>query len=161
MLLHKDGGENVAVKNLMSHFSMFLPTKATVKLYNRNTGNTQLIGVILYLFPKFSILYPVGPVYYCPGHPYNIISSGALHFYVGFKRFRLKLLNILTLLNLKVIIGYQPTRLKKIFTILKYKLSKSTLTETVILLSQLSVYLQNKISLSFFISVFAMSLLPD
>ena len=30
-------------------------------------------------------MYPVGPVYYCPGHPSNTISSGALKFYIGFK----------------------------------------------------------------------------
>ena len=29
-------------------------------------------------------IYPVGPVYYCPGHPSDTISSDALKFYVGF-----------------------------------------------------------------------------
>ena len=37
-------------------------------------------------FPNFSIIYPVGPVYYCPGQPSNTISSGALKFYIGFKK---------------------------------------------------------------------------
>ena len=83
VLFHKDGGANVAVTNCMSHFSMFVPTKATVKLANGNTGNAQGIGIILFRFPNCSIIYPVGPVYYFPGHPYNTISSGALKFYIG------------------------------------------------------------------------------
>ena len=43
----------------------------------------QGIGIILCIFPKCSIIYPVGLVYYFPGHPYNTISSGALKFYDG------------------------------------------------------------------------------
>ena len=86
VLFHKDGGANVAVTNCMSHFSMFVPTKATVKLSNGNTGHAQGIGIILCRFPNCSIIYPVGPVYYCPGHPSNTISSGALKFYIGFKK---------------------------------------------------------------------------
>ena len=85
VLFHKDGGANVAVTNYMSHFSVFVPTKATVKLANGNTGHAQGIGIILCRFPKCSIIYPVGTVYYFPGHPYNTISSGALKFYISFK----------------------------------------------------------------------------
>ena len=85
-LFHKDGGANVAVTNCMSHFSMFFPTKATAKLANGNTGHAQEIGIILCHFPNCSIIYPVGTVYYCPGHPSNTISSGALKFYIGFKK---------------------------------------------------------------------------
>ena len=40
-LFHKDGGANVAVKNCMLQFSMFVPTKTTVKLANGNTGHAQ------------------------------------------------------------------------------------------------------------------------
>ena len=86
LLFHKYGGANVAVTNSISHFSMFVTTKATVKLANGNTGHAQEIGIILYRFPNCSIIYPVGPVYYCPGHPYNTISSGALNFYIGLKK---------------------------------------------------------------------------
>ena len=68
------------------HFSMFVPTKATVKLATKNTGHAQGIGIILCPFPNCSIIYPVVPVYYFPGHPSNTISSGALKFYIGFKR---------------------------------------------------------------------------
>ena len=78
-----------------------------------------------------------------------------------FKRLRLNLLNIVTMLTLKVVLGDHPTRVKKIPTIFKSKISKSTLTETVILLSQLSVHFQKKIYLSLFIIVLVMPLLPD
>ena len=86
VLFHKYGGAKVAVGNYMSHFSMFVPTKATVKLVNVNTGNSQIIGIILYHFPNCSIIYPVGPVYYCPGHPSNTISPVALKSYVVFQK---------------------------------------------------------------------------
>ena len=70
VLFYKYGWANVAVTNCISHFSMFVPTKANVKLANVKTGNSQWIGIILCRFPKFSIIYPVGPAYYCPSHPY-------------------------------------------------------------------------------------------
>ena len=70
----------------MSHFSMFVPTKASVKLTNGNTGHDQGIGIILFLFHNYFIIYPVGPVYYSPCHPYNTISSGYLKFCVGFQK---------------------------------------------------------------------------
>ena len=62
VFFHKDEGANVAVTNCMSHFPMFFPTKATVKLANENTGYTQVIGNILFLFPTSSIIYPVALV---------------------------------------------------------------------------------------------------
>ena len=86
VLFHKYGGENVAVTNFMSHFYIFVPTKATVKLANENIGHAQGIGIILCRFPNCSIIYPVGPVYYCPDHPSNTTPSGALKFYIGFKK---------------------------------------------------------------------------
>ena len=85
-MFHKYGGANVAVKIFISHFYMFLSAKATVKLANGNTVHAQGIGIILCQFPNCSIIYPVGPVYYFPGHPSNFISSGALNFYIGFKK---------------------------------------------------------------------------
>ena len=66
---------------------MFVPTKDTVKLANANTGHAQIIGVILFHFTNCSIINPVGPVYYFPGHPSNTISLCDLKFYVGFKFF--------------------------------------------------------------------------
>ena len=81
-LFHKYGGADVAVTNFMSNFSMLVPTKATVKLANVNTGHAQVIGIILCHFTNCSIIYPVGPVYYFPCHPSNIISLGALKFYL-------------------------------------------------------------------------------
>ena len=50
------------------------------------TGHAQGIGIILCRFTNCSIIYPVGPVYYCPGQTSNTISSGALKFYIGFKK---------------------------------------------------------------------------
>ena len=85
-MFHKYGGENVAVTNCMSHFSMFVPTKTTVKLSNGNTWHAQGIGIVLCRFTKCLIMYPVGPVYYCTYHPSNTISSGALKFYVVFQK---------------------------------------------------------------------------
>ena len=70
----------------MSHFSMFVPTKTTVKLANGSTVHAQGIGIILCSFTNCLIIYLVGQVYYCPGQPSNTISSGALKFYVGFLR---------------------------------------------------------------------------
>ena len=51
VLFHKDGEANVAVTDNMSHFSMFFPTKDTVKFANENTGHAQRIGIILCRFP--------------------------------------------------------------------------------------------------------------
>ena len=86
VLFHKYVGANFAVTNCMSHFSMFVQTKATLKLANENTGHAQGIGVILCQFHNCSIIYPVVTVYYCPDQPFNTISSGALKFYIGFKK---------------------------------------------------------------------------
>ena len=54
---------------------------------NGNTGHAQEIGIILCRFNNCSIIYTMGPVDYCPGHPSKTISSGALEFYVGFQNF--------------------------------------------------------------------------
>ena len=70
----------------MLHFSMFVPTNATVKMANGNTGHAQGIGIILCRFLNCSVIYPVVPVHYCPGHPSNTMSSGFLKFYIGFEK---------------------------------------------------------------------------
>ena len=158
VLFHKNGGVNSAVKNWMSQFSMFVPTKAVVKLANGNTVHAQGVGIILCRFPNFSIIYPVEWVCYCTGHPSKTISSGALIFYAIFLRLHLNIFNIVTLLTLEVVIGDNHTRLKKILTIFNSKFSGSTLTETRILLYQLYVDFQNKVSLNLFISFLVMSL---
>ena len=77
------------------------------------------------------------------------------------KILHLNLLNILILLNLRVVLGDRPTRLPTILTIFNSKISRSILTETRIFLSQLSVEFQNKPSLNLFINVLVMSLSPD
>ena len=71
----------------MSHYSMFLPTKVNVKLADGKTGHAQGIGIFLCCFPNWSIIYPVGKVYYFPCHPSNTISSGDIKFYVEFQKF--------------------------------------------------------------------------
>ena len=113
LLFHKFVGVNAAVINCMSHFYMFVPTKSTVKLDNGNTGHSQGIGIILCSFPDCSNIYTVGPVYYCPGHPSNNIFLGELNFLLLFKRLKLNLLTIVTLLTFKIILGENPIRLKK------------------------------------------------
>ena len=63
---------------MLSQVSMFVPTKDTVKLANVNMEHAQGIGIIVCHFSTCNIVYPVVPVYYCPGRPSNTISSGAL-----------------------------------------------------------------------------------
>ena len=124
VLFHEHERVNVSVTNFMSHFNMFVPTKATVELANGNTGHAQGIEIILCQFPNCKILYPVGTVYYCPCQPSNTISSGELKFCIGLKNLYLKLLNILTLLTLKVVLRDHPTIIATILTIFNSKLSK-------------------------------------
>ena len=83
VLFHINGGQNVAVTNCLSHFSMFVPTKATVKLANGNTVHAQGIGIILCRSPNCSIIYTMEPDYYFPDQAPNTISLGALKFYFG------------------------------------------------------------------------------
>ena len=87
LLFHKYVGENVVVTNCMSHFSMFVPKKSDVKLANVNMGHAQVIRIILCNFTNCTIIYPVVPVYYCPGNPSNTISLGDLKFYPGFSKY--------------------------------------------------------------------------
>ena len=65
---------------------MVFPTKENVKLANENTVHSQIIGIILYRFPNFPIIYLVGPVYYYPYQPSNNIPLVLLKFYVGFQK---------------------------------------------------------------------------
>ena len=98
----------------MSHFSVFAPTKVTVKLANGNMVHAQVIGIILCYFSNCPIIYPVGIVYYCPGHPSNTISLGDLKFYVFFLKVTPEPLECSVFFTLKVVLGDQPTRTKKL-----------------------------------------------
>ena len=89
VLCHKYGGTNFSIKILISQFSIFVPTKATVELSNGNTGHFRIIGIILCCFPNCTIICLVEPVYYFPGHPYNTISSGNIKFMFVFRRLHL------------------------------------------------------------------------
>ena len=84
-MFHKYGGANAVVTNCISYFSMLVPTKATLKISNVNMVHAQLIEIVLCSFPNCNIIYPVGPDYYCPGHPSNTIASVAHKFYVDFQ----------------------------------------------------------------------------
>ena len=78
-------------------------------------------------------------------------------FILVLKRLHLNLLNIVTFLTLKVVLGDNHTILTTILTIFNSKLSRSILTNTRILLSQLSVEFQSKIYLNWFINVLVTS----
>ena len=88
--------------------------------------------------------------------PYHEVPSNSM---LVFKRLPLNLLNIVIFFNPGIVIGYHPTGLKKISAIFKLKLSESNLTETGILLSQMSVRFQNKIFLRLFIRFLVVYLL--
>ena len=60
MLFRKYGGDNLAVINFMSHFSMFILTKDTLKLANRNKGHAQGIRIVICHITNCPIIYPVG-----------------------------------------------------------------------------------------------------
>ena len=65
---------------------MFVPAKVTVKLANGSTGHVQVIGIILCCFTNCSIIYTLGLIYYCTGHPTNTILSGYLKVYIVFQK---------------------------------------------------------------------------
>ena len=83
---NKYGGRNLYVTNYMSHYSMFVPIKATVKLAIGNTVHAQLFGITLCPFPNCPGIYIVVTVYYCPGHPSNTISLATAKCYVDFQK---------------------------------------------------------------------------
>ena len=59
-------------------------------------------GIEIYCcFPNLRIIYPVGPVYYCPVHSSNTISSSYLQFYVGFKNIMFRPLEHCYFVNLE------------------------------------------------------------
>ena len=89
---------------------------------------------------------------------YNQVPS---NFMLVIKRLHLNLLNIVTVLSHRIALGDHHTRLTTILTIFNSKLSWSILTDTRILLSQLSADFQNKISINLFIIVLVISLSPD
>ena len=138
---------------------MFVTTKSCVKLANRNTGHAQGIRIILCHFSHCSIIYPVVPVYYCPGHPSNTTSSVALIFYVGFQKVTSEPLEHCDFVDPQGC-SWRSTYYTKNSTNFKYKLSKWTLTETGFFLYQLYMPYQNQTSLRSLISVLVMSLIP-
>ena len=64
MLFHKYVGANFSVTNCMSHFTMLVSTKDTVKMDNVNTGHSQGVCIILCHFTNCPIIDTVRPVYF-------------------------------------------------------------------------------------------------
>ena len=82
------------------------------------------------------------------------------NFMLGFKRLRLNLLSVVTLLTLKIVLGCQPNRLKTILTIFKYKFVKvNPHRDSIIFVPTFCAI--SKQYLILFISILVMSLLPD
>ena len=75
--------------------------------------------------------------------PYHQVPSNSI---LAIKKLNMNIFNIVTLLTHKFVLGDHPTKLKTILNIFKLKLLKSNLTETGILLSQLSVQFRNNLS---------------
>ena len=117
-----------------------------------------LFYVAFLTVPLYIQLYQFIIVYVTLPTLYHQVNSS---FILVFKRFHLSLFNIVTFLTLKVVLGDHLTRLAIILTIFNSKISRLILTETRILLSQLSVDFQNKLSLNLFISVLFTSLSLD
>ena len=110
---------------MLKELGLFYVALLTVQLY------TQLDQFII-VQVTLSILY------------HQVPSS----FILVLRKLHLNLLNIVTLLTLKVVLGDHPTILVTILTIFNPKLSRSILTRTRMLLSQLSMDFQRKLSLS-------------
>ena len=150
VLFYKYGGSYVAVKNCISCFSMFVPTNFTVNSDNGNMLHAQGIGIISCHFYNFSIIYPVGPVYYCLGCPSNTISVGALKCFAGFQKFAFEPLehcefvdpqghfwrlpyqtqNIIYYLQIKIV-KFNPHRNSSIFVPTFCALSKQNLSQLI------------------------------
>ena len=111
----------------MSHFSIFVSTNATVKMDNGNTGHSKELGLFFVALLTVTL--------YIEWHHFIIVQVTLLNppdqvtsdFMLVFKRLHMNLLNIVTLVTLKLVLGYHPTRLNIIWTILISKISNSTL----------------------------------
>ena len=161
VLFHKYGGSNVGVTICMSYFSVFVTTKANVKLANGNTLYAQSIGIILCCFPNCTIIY----IQLCQFINFQFtllikyywVTSNVI---LVFKRLHLNFLKIVIFFTLKVVLGYHPTIFRTVWTIYKSILSKSNIKVTDILWYQLYVASKNRISLRLFIRYFIVSWLP-
>ena len=123
----------------MSHFSMLFPTKSNVKLSNVNMVHAQVTGIILCHFTNCPNIYPVVPVYYCPGKPSNTISSFDLKFYLGFQKVAYEHLEHCDFVYPQGSSWRSPYHTGVFGLSSNQKLSKSNLKETNILWFQMSV----------------------
>ena len=113
VLFHKYGGDNFVVKNFMSQFSMFVPTKYTAKLANGNTGHAQGIGIIFIAFLNVQFYIQRDQFIIFQVTLTTLSHQVPQNFMLVLKKLHLKLLNIVTLLTLKVVLGYHHNRIKK------------------------------------------------
>ena len=84
---------------------MFVPTIVNVEFSDVNKGHDQVTEIILCRFPNCTIIYPVGPVYCCPGHASNTIPYSYLKGFVLFQMLHWKLLSTVNLWTLKEHLG--------------------------------------------------------
>ena len=102
----------------------------------------------------------MGPVYYCPGQPYKIISSGELKFYAGFEKVTSKPIEHCDFVDPQGRPWVSPYQNQNNLEYIQIEIVKVKPQRDRNVFSQLSVHFQNKISLSLFISVLFMYLLP-
>ena len=119
---------------------------------------TKLLGLFYVAFLTVQLYIQFGQFIIVQVTLPTLYNQAPSSFILFVKSLHLKLLNILTLLTLKVVLVDHSTRVAKFLTIFTSKLSRSILTEKIISLSKLSVDFQNKLSLNLFISVLVMSL---
>ena len=66
----------------------------------------------------------MGPVYYCPCHPYNTILLITLKFYADLQKVTSKTIEHCDFFTLKVALGSHSTGIITIWTILRLRLSE-------------------------------------
>ena len=142
-------------------FSIFVATQDNNKCSNGNIEHTQGMGLFYVIFTHFNI--------YIPWYQYITfqVTLKILYHWVPlnvmlvFKSFRLNLFNMVLFFTLKDVPGGHPTGSRTIWTILILRLSKSTLTETNILLFQIYMVSQNTIFINLSINILVMYLFQD
>ena len=94
----------------MSHISVVVITKATVKLANGKAGHAQVVKVFFVCLPNLTLIYPVVPVFIVlvtlP------IQSRWVTLNVNFFSLHLNLLNIVNFFTLNVSLEDHPTKLR-------------------------------------------------
>ena len=156
VLFHKYGGANFGVTNCMSHFNMSAPTKDDVKWANSNMGYSKGIRIILCHFTNWTIIYPMGPVYYFTGHPSITISLGAIKCYIGFKKVTSEPTEHCYFMDPKGYYWWSPYRTHNSLEYIKIQFVKVNIPEKNILWFQISVVYWSIIFLNWSVNAFVM-----